>query len=81
MKNSKIDFHNFSPGEFDFTQFEFVEHDSARWKLEEYKKQFLTAAQDEVNKKQIFHQTIELIYSNAIAHLNTVESDLPIVFR
>ena len=44
----------FYPHQFDFNSFEFYNGDDSYWKNQEYKKQFLMANGNDINKKAVF---------------------------
>ena len=66
----------FYPHQFDFNSFEFYNGDDSYWKNQEYKKQFLMANGNDINKKAVFQQMIQLVYLQATKKLNE-EQNLP----
>ena len=56
-------FKEFFPANYDFDNgYTFYEHDTAQWKMEEYRKQFTYAKNNSINKKRVLLQVQDLIY-------------------
>lgn len=69
----------FYPHKFDFNSYEFYDNENAVWKNKEYKKQFIISKNNEVNKKKIFQQLVQLVYVQATKAMS--EHSLPQVFQ